>query len=101
MKLVTAKLKKALPPLYAMEDEPDPLVLAKYFLPYSHWTWYTIEFDGADLFFGYVAGDYPELGDFRLSELADIRDRFGLPIERDLYWDPVPLSEVKKIVNMR
>ncbi|MCB1781684.1 MAG: DUF2958 domain-containing protein, partial [Candidatus Competibacteraceae bacterium] len=28
----------------------------------------------------------PELGSVRLSELATIRGRFGLPVERDCHW---------------
>ena len=47
------------------------------------WTWYAIEFDGADLFFGYVVGHVPELGYFSLQELEAARGPLGLPFERD------------------
>lgn len=75
MKLLTKAVRKQLPPLYAMDEEPDPLVICKFFFPAFHWTWYAIEFDGDDLFFGFVDGDFPELGYFRLSELTSHVDR--------------------------
>ena len=45
-------------------------------------------------FFGLVDGNYKELGYFWLSELESVRGPLGLPVERDLYWTPVPLSEL-------
>ena len=77
----------------------DPIVYAKYFMPDSHWTWYVLEFDGKETFFGYVDGDYQELGYFSLSELESIRGPLGLKVERDVYWKPKPLSEVKKEIS--
>ncbi len=97
MKLLTEEIRKRLPPLYSQENNPDPLVICKFFYPDFSWTWYAIEFDGKDLFFGYVAGFECELGYFTLSELLSNRGKMGLPIERDLYFDPKPLSEVKKL----
>ncbi len=85
-----------LPALYSQEQEEDPLVLCKFFTPDSHWTWYALEFDGEDLFFGWVVGLEKELGYFRLSELLQARGPFGLSIERDLHFSPTRLSEVKK-----
>lgn len=38
----------------------------------------------------------PELGYFSLSELEKVRGPLGLRVERDLYWEPKPLSEVRK-----
>jgi hypothetical protein len=96
MKLMSKELRKKIPPLYSQENVKDPIVYAKYFMPDSHWTWYVLEFDGKDTFFGYVDGDYQELGYFSLSELESIRGPLGLEVERDLYWKPKPLSEVKK-----
>ena len=46
-------------------------------------------------FLGYVKGDYPELGYFSLSELESIQGPWGLKVERDLYFTPLRLSEVK------
>jgi hypothetical protein len=54
-----------------------------------------IEFDGEDLFFGFVNGDEPELGYFRLSELKANRGKMGFPIERDRNFTPCPLSVLR------
>src|SRR5512144_973609 len=119
MQLLTKKLLRRIPPLYSQEMEPDPLV-CKFFTPDAHWTWYVIEgstrerdgcgwgqncrhrplaeYDAARddvLFYGYVVGDVPELGYFSLSELSGIRGAVGLPVERDRYFTPLRLSELK------
>lgn len=96
MKLMTEELRKKLPPLGSQDKVKDPIVQVKYFCPWNHWAWYAFEFDGEDIFFGWVFGDYPELGTFSLSEMESIKGPMGLGIERDLYFDPKPLSEVKK-----
>ena len=96
MKLITKELARKLPPLYATEEHADPIVQCKFFYPDFHWTWYGIEFDGEDLFFGFVDGDFPELGYFRLSELQAHRGKLGLPIERDYFFEPCPLSALRK-----
>jgi len=95
--LLPKEVTKKLPPLGATADESDPLVICKFFYPDFHWTWYAIEYDGKDLFFGYVVGDFPELGYFSLSELTSVRGKLGLPIERDRYFVPKKFSEVKKL----
>ena len=96
MKLLTKEIKKKLPPLYATEGQDDPMVQVKFFTPDSNWTWYATEFDGEDIFFGFVVGHYPEFGYFSLREMEAVRGPLGLPIERDLYFEPCPLSEAKK-----
>jgi hypothetical protein len=35
------------------------------------------------------------LGYFTLHELESVRGPYGLPIERDEWWQPMPLSAVK------
>lgn len=92
MKLLTKELLAKLPPLYATEHEQDPMVWVKFFYPSHPWTWYGIEYDGKDLFFGFVDGDFPELGYFSLTELTQTRDPWGMPLERDLYFQPCRLS---------
>ena len=97
MMLLTKELINQLPKLYSCEEIKDPTVVCKFFTPWAHWSWYAIEFDGDDLFFGYVAGHFPELGYFRLSELKAIKGPVGLKIERDLYFEPQPLSKIKSL----
>ena len=42
-----------------------------------------------------VDGFEQELGYFSLTELDEVRLK-GLGIERDMYWEPRPLSKVKE-----
>jgi hypothetical protein len=87
MKLLTASLRKALPPLGSTEAlGMDAPIIVKFFTPTSSWTWYAAEFDGADTFFGLVAGFEKELGYFSLSELESVCGLYGVGIERDLYF---------------
>lgn len=91
MKLLTEEIIKKLPPLYSQENNPDPLVMVKFFDPFSQWTWYAIEYDPKErIFFGFVVGFEEEMGYFSLDELEEIGH-----IERDEYWEPTPLSLVK------
>ena len=101
MKLLTQELRKRLPPLYSCENEEDPMVQVKFFTPDAQWTWYATEFDGDDLFFGLVVGLDTELGYFSLSELESVRGPLGLPIERDRYFEPQLLSEVRALHEWR
>lgn len=94
MKLLTKELRKKLPKLYSQEKVEDPIVWVKYFTPWTYWTWYATEFDGEDIFFGYVIGDFSELGNFSLKELESINGPFGLKVERDLWFKPALLSTV-------
>jgi len=91
--LLPKRVRRALPPLGATEEEENPLVVVKFFYPDFSWSWYAIEFDGDDLFFGLVDGFEKELGYFRLSELLANRGKFGMAIERDRYFTPRPLAE--------
>lgn len=95
MKLITEETRKTLPPLYANENEKDPIARVKFFTPWTSWTWYATEFDGEDIFFGLVDGFGAELGYFSLAELESLTGPGGLRIERDLYFKPAPLSTIK------
>lgn len=102
MELMTAHLRKCLPPLYANEQQgKKALALVHYFTPDSSWDWYASEFDGHDTFFGLVKGHFLELGYFLLSELQTIRGQLGLPIERDLNWQPTTLQQIEDMWRAR
>jgi hypothetical protein len=73
----------------------------KFFTPDSNWTWYASEFDGEDLFFGLVAGLETELGYFSLRELQEVHGSMGLPIERDLHFEPKTLNELMKMYRKK
>tara|TARA_Y100000310_G_scaffold342969_1_gene448523 strand:+ start:1604 stop:1972 length:369 start_codon:yes stop_codon:yes gene_type:complete len=93
MKLMTKALKKQFEkvPIHSTDGEDTKNVIAKYFTPDAGWTWYAVESDGDDLFYGYVesgiGSDCNEWGYFRLSELKTIRGSFGLPVERDRFFE--------------
>jgi hypothetical protein len=90
MKLLTKELENKLPKLYETEEQKDKVVQAKFFSPFSSWTWYAIEYDQEkELFFGAVDGDFFELGYFSLRELENNE------IERDIYFEPKLLSEIQ------
>ncbi len=97
MKYITKAIAKKLPPLYSQESNPDPIVYAKFFSPYNGWTWYAYEYDGEDLFFGWVDGLEQEFGYFSLTEFKEAEKKFGKNklkmVERDLWFEPKPLSE--------
>ena len=104
MKLFTKELRKKLPPLYSQDGKGGrAMAHVKYFCPSSSWSWYitegepvldeqSIELDFR--FFGLVDGHEKELGYVLLSELEEVRGPMGLPIERDLYWEPKTLQEI-------
>jgi hypothetical protein len=97
MKLLTAELRAQLPPLYSQEKTEDPTVHAKFFCPWSNWTWFATEGepDEEDFrLFGYVCGHEEEWGYFVLSEMEEVRGPRGLTIERDLHFKPGPFSQV-------
>lgn len=88
-KAIEAKLLKT--PLYSTEKQDVAPVLVKFFNPTGSWTWYVLEGEKTDdgdwMFFGLVDGHEKELGYFRLSELAGVKVRFGLGIERDMWFE--------------
>ena len=98
--LLDKRTREKLPPLYSGEElGMEALAQVKFFTPDSSWTWYASEFDGEDIFFGLVSGFEVELGYFSLSELESIEGPVGLPIERDLYFEPKTLRDLQDYHN--
>lgn len=97
MKILTKEIIEKLPPLYATENESDPLVHVKLFTPDSNWSWYIIEYDTESrTAFGYVCGLENELGYFSMDEIESVRGSMGLEVERDISFSSMNLSELKK-----
>ena len=96
MKLLTKELRGKFPQVYGTEEvsNGEKVVIAKFFQPWGSWTWYAVEFDGEDQFFGLVDGFELEWGYFSLSELESIRGPGGLGIERDLYFGNPQIKDV-------
>ncbi len=104
MKLLTKELREKLPALYSQDGKGgEAIVYIKFFLPSGSWTWYATE--GSPIkdesgkavdfhFFGLVDGNEKELGYFSLAELESVKGPMGLPIERDIHWEPKSLKEI-------
>jgi hypothetical protein len=96
MRLLPRALLRVLPSLET-ELPDDPLVITKLFFPVGSATWFIVAGnrtdDGDMLLFGYVdmGGGSPEWGYISLRELAAVRV-YGLGVERDLSFRPVPAS---------
>ena len=93
--LLTAELRKKLPKLYSQEKVKDPICWVKFFYPAGRYTAYATEFDGKDIFFGYVINQEKEMSYFSLKEMQSFQGKFGLRMERDRYFKPTRLSVVK------
>ena len=74
------------------QNQPDfdPVPVVKLFTPDANATWLLSELnpDNPDLAFGLcdLGLGSPELGYVSLSEIASIRGRLGLPVERDRWF---------------
>jgi len=110
--LLDPETRAKLPDLYSNEEKGlEALAQVKFFLPGGSWTWYASEGSPVDedgyydtdkekvdfIFFGLVDGLELEFGYFSLSELESVRSQLGLPIERDLYFEPATLRELKEM----
>lgn len=74
-------------------DDADFLPAVKLFTPDAACTWLLTELDpdDPDIAFGLcdLGMGCPELGSVRISELASVRGRLGLPVERDRFFGAV------------
>lgn len=100
MELLTQEIKEALLAngrRTAQGETIDPFPVVKLFTPDAGATWLLTELDplDPDLAFGLcdLGLGEPELGYVSITELKAVRGRLGLPVERDLYFNPtLPLS---------
>jgi len=97
MKLLTQELLNRFREV-GKQDTPDAIVVAKFFHPFSQWTWYATSFDEEEgLFFGLVDGFEAELGYFSLEEFS--AKPMGIPFERDRHWTERPLKEIQSQIS--
>lgn len=103
MKLITKKIENVLSkyPLYSQDNKGENAVaICKFFL--QGFTWYVLEAQkkGNDYeFFGIVDGLEKEYGYFTLSELQSLRGRWGLGVERDMYFEPTEVRNLSFNAN--
>src|SRR5260221_2710547 len=110
--LLDQESRERLPALYSGEEKGlEALAQVKFFTPDSNGYWFASEGSPVDedgmmdtnkekvdfIFFGLVSGHELELGYFSLSELESVRGPLGLPIERDLYFQPKTLKELQAL----
>lgn len=104
MKMMTKELEGKIPSLNKLEELDNPLSIIHYFHAFGAGDWYVIAGDkqenGDWLFYGYVKSPlgamFDEFGTFTLNELTSVK-KFGVnAIERDLYWEEVPINEIIK-----
>ena len=97
MQLMTDELRERLPEPEEIRDLDDPEARVKFFHPTSGWSWYATAFDPeGEVFLGLVDGQFLEYGTFALAELEKASGALGLGVERDKYFDPLPLSELRE-----
>jgi len=91
-------------PTYQEIDPDDPICRVKLFLPGSRLTFYVFavtRYGTADVITSYCVSalgpDCDEEGDQPVTELLRIRNTHGLPLERDLGWEPMRLSQVREL----
>ena len=101
MELMPQKIKDQIPKLYETESQIDPIVYVKLFTPDANWSWFITELSiDKDICFGLVISPFVEngeLGYFSLNELKTVRGKLGLPVERDLWFKPTKLSDIKRM----
>ena len=108
--LLTAALKRKLPPLMGQDGKgDDAIVHVKLFCPYSDFTWYLTEYDPKDnqafgvAYQALMVDQLPagEFGYISIEELENMH-RNGLPlIERDLYFTPTTVGEIRAKLRLK
>lgn len=92
-----AEIINALPALYSTEAVAvaDKVIVAKWFSPYSNFTWYAVEFEPTTRnIFCYVQSDFSEWGYSNLDEMQAVTVFNGVPgVERDTSWEPITVRE--------
>ncbi len=98
MMLLTKAIKKRFEKVGRQAEEKDPIVICKFFNPAGVGTWYMTEYEPEEgLFFGFAHFEdgNGEWGYSSQAEIESFRDqRFGLPIERDKWFDEQRFSEI-------
>ena len=89
MMLITQEARKKLEKQGQNGDSYKNKPIVKIFTPDANATWLISEIspDDPDILFGLcdLGMGAPELGYVSLSEIQDVRGKFGLPPERDMY----------------
>ncbi len=96
-KLVTKADARKIPALRTTSELGDAATAwIKIFNPTGRETWFVTEFEPetGDAF-GLVIGQETEIGYFNLYELGCARGKMGLPMERDKWFSPTTIGEIR------
>jgi len=99
MKLLTKELIDRFAEIGSQENNPDPIIIAKFFHAFTPAAWYATEYDPeTKIFYGYatlygLGSPEDGWGSFGLQELEELKVR-GLGVERDLYFKEVKSSVI-------
>lgn len=99
MKMITAEIASKAPRLYETDGKgSEAVAVAHFFSRLNGWDWYMTEYDPeTGTAFGYVCGLDRELGYFSIREFEQINADMGFcAIERDMYWTPKTIGEIKE-----
>lgn len=95
MVLLPKDIRNTLPPLCSLQDDPDPVVSVRFHDTVNNWSWYPLEFDGDNLFYGLVDGMRRELGYFTLTDLLNCNGLAGFEqIRRDESFKPTRVKDI-------
>ena len=104
LKLLMQEIREKLPPLHAQESQGSKAIAhLRLFVPGSSFAWYLIEGSpvtddaGNELdleFYALVEGQFRDIYYVCLSQIENVADSLGLPIELDLSWQPKTLEEI-------
>lgn len=73
-------------------NHKDSRFHVRIFDPCSHWRWHITDWDGDDICFGWVKGFSNEWGFFSLEALSMFDGVYGIGLEVDVVFSPVPYS---------
>lgn len=92
-------------PTYDEMVDDDPLCKVKLFQVGSRWTYYiaaVTRYDEQTVMTGFcvspLGADCDEFGDSSLDEAAALRV-MGLPPERDIHFEPMRVSEIRRLIE--
>jgi hypothetical protein len=98
---MTKAIEKAAQKQFPKGADINQKVVAKFFDPTGNYSWFLMNQDSEnpDYCWGIVKGHAVEMGSFSLSDLQNYRGAFGLGIERDKFFTPMPAEEVWNKLN--
>ena len=96
--LLPQSIAKELPSLSELEHESDPLVRVRWNTLDASRTWFVVGYDpAARLCHGLVDADGSMTRCcFDVEDAHTVASRVGTYVERDLSWEPVPLSRLER-----